>query len=413
MHPIPFRRSFGALLALIISALLISNWNNIPIGRLAKLEPVVEQDLIFNSSSAPNHAHAHAHAHVVHHYTPLKHSHLHRPHVKRARTLTYHDAVCKGQKLNQQIQEVHDGKRAPGRDFGDKDIDNGWSKQIFPRAIPETFDEPFRAIGKTLPNIGERIPEIGETVHIDLVQDKGFKNSNGKKMKVREIDTHLPPVRRWRGKTTAKEAHAIPMKNNLGAHYEIFYIPSWNAIISADTRSPRYQVQENFDYKISTDNINKQVPPLNRQSDAMWALWKSVTPAPKNLRYICRNAITNEDTRGVMSDIFRKGPTGQPVRWPGLTFGVDTEEGQALLGTPNGLAAAYILMDRGKELGRRQVSVTIAASADPTEPELGYRMLWDMAPPSAPTLSLSLPGAGLGLTFSSSRTAGTVKPAST
>ncbi|KAI4172110.1 MAG: hypothetical protein LQ343_003758 [Gyalolechia ehrenbergii] len=385
MYSIPIRRSFGALLALILSALLFSSWNNGSARRLAKRQPLVENSLIPNSSSATNVSHFHGRHHI-----PLKHSDLHTSHIiqKRARTLSYHDAVCKGRLLSGQILEVHEGKRTPGREFGVSDIQNGWSRQEFPRPIPATFDEPFKAIGRTLPNIGERIPETSETHLVDLVQDKPFRNSAGKKQ------------------------NPIPLKGNAGAHYEVYYIPLWNAMISSDTRSPRYQVQVNADFKISSNNINKLVPPLNRQSDAMWAVWKTISRTPNDLRYIGRNGIINDDTKGIMNDIFSKGPTGQPVRWPGLTFGIDTEEGQALLGTPNGLAVAYILMDRAKELGRRKVSVTIAASADPSEPGLGFRMLWDMEPPSAPTLTLSLPPPGLGLTFES-KTPSTTRPLST
>lgn len=183
MYSIPIRRSFGALLALILSALLFSSWNNGSARRLAKRQPLVENSLIPNSSSATNVSHFHGRHHI-----PLKHSDLHTSHIiqKRARTLSYHDAVCKGRLLSGQILEVHEGKRTPGREFGVSDIQNGWSRQEFPRPIPATFDEPFKAIGRTLPNIGERIPETSETHLVDLVQDKPFRNSAGKKQNVRQ-----------------------------------------------------------------------------------------------------------------------------------------------------------------------------------------------------------------------------------
>lgn len=192
MHPIPIRRSFGALLALIVSALLLSDWKNGYTGRLAKRQLLVENSLIINSSSATNVSHL-----FNRHHIPLKHSHLHTSHTtqKRARTLNYHDAVCKGQKLIGQIQEVFEGKRAPGREYGPDDIQNGWSRQGLPRGIPDAFDEPFMAIGKTLPNIGERIPETSETYVVDLVQDQPFRNSAGKKQKVTRTDGSFPTKR--------------------------------------------------------------------------------------------------------------------------------------------------------------------------------------------------------------------------
>ncbi|KAL9008564.1 MAG: hypothetical protein Q9173_006323 [Seirophora scorigena] len=212
-----------------------------------------------------------------------------------------------------------------------------------------------------------------------------------------------------RRRKTADELYPqpIPKKDNVGAHYEVYYVPKWNAMLSSDARSPAYQVRLNYDFKISDDNVNKLIPPLNRQSDVMWAVWKTISPTPNKLRYIGRSGIINDDTKGIMDDIFRKGPTGKPVPWPGLTFRIDTEEAQALLATPNGLAIAYILIDRAKQLGRRKISVTIAAS-DPDSPGLGYRMLWDLAPDVPVLPSLSLPGPGLGLTFMTAST--TTKP---
>ncbi|KAL8957495.1 MAG: hypothetical protein Q9193_005250 [Seirophora villosa] len=339
-------------------------------------EKRVNSFLLLNSSSATNVSNF-----LLRHGFPLKHSRLHTPHIiqKRVGNLDYKVTVCKGQKLNGLISDVLEGRRTPSRDYGPDDIRNGWIREGLPRGLPDTFDVPFKAIGKTIPDVGERIPELSETHVVDLVQDTPFRNSAGKRQK------------------------PIPKKNNIGAHYEVYYVPKWNAMISSDARSPAYQVRLNHDFKISNDNVNKLIPPLNRQSDVMWAVWKTISPSPNNLRYIGRSGIINDDTKGIMDEIFRKGPTGKPTPWPGLTFGIDTEEAQALLATPNGLAIAYILIDRAKQLGRRKISVTIAAS-DPDSPGLGYRMLWDLAPDVPALPALALPGPALGLTFTSAKT---------
>lgn len=47
------------------------------------------------------------------------------------------------------------------------------------------------------------------------------------------------------------------------------------------------------------------------------------------------------------------------MTFPGLEFGVDTEEGEALLGTPNGMGTAWLLYDRSRELGRRNLKARI------------------------------------------------------
>lgn len=182
MHPISSRRSFGALIALIVSALLLLTWNNESTRRLAKRQPLVENSLLLNSSSATDVSHL-----LRRHDIPLKHSRFHTSHIiqKRVGTLDYKVTVCKGQKLNGLISDVLEGRRTPSRDYGPDDIRNGWSREGLPRGIPDTFDVPFKAIGKTLPDVGERLPELSETHVVDLVQDMPFRNSAGKKQKVR------------------------------------------------------------------------------------------------------------------------------------------------------------------------------------------------------------------------------------
>ncbi|KAL8832020.1 MAG: hypothetical protein Q9170_005053 [Blastenia crenularia] len=182
------------------------------------------------------------------------------------------------------------------------------------------------------------------------------------------------------------------MKDNFQAHYDAFFIPIYDAIISYDTRSPSYHVQSLNNFALKPADVTNRIPPLNRQSDMMWTMWKTLAPNPNSLRYICRTGISNDDTKAIMNEIFSRGPAKRPVGWPGLTFRFDTEEAQALFGTPNGLATAYLLMDRAKELGRRELTVTIAATGNE-----GFRMLWDMAPYSM--MGVPIPGPSLGLTF--------------
>lgn len=368
MHSISVCRSLGALLALFLSAILLLIWNREPTS-LATLTPLAED--VSNVDISPSAIDRHDNLH--------RHSDLHASHLiqKRIRELNYKDAVCKGKKLYGLIQDAFDGKRAPGRDFGQADVDNGWTRQGTPRQIAKAWDPPLQEIGSTLPNVGNRTPDTSEAILIDMVQDRPFRNSAGS----------LSP---------------IPKRDGISAHYEVFYIPLWNSILSSDAVSPRYQVEALHDFEIDPSDVPKLIPPLNRQSDVMWTVWKNISRTPNDLRYIFRGGVLNQDSRGIMEDVWDKTPTKQRTPWPGLTFGMDTEEGQALLGCPNGFAVAYLLMDRAKQLGRRNLRVTISASrASPGQDQLGYRMLWDMQPPPAPQLTLSLPGPELDLTFSS------------
>lgn len=134
--------------------------------------------------------------------------------------------------------------------------------------------------------------------------------------------------------------------------------------------------------KYTQADILKRIPPLNRVSDVMWTVWSTVSKSPNSLRYIGIDQVTNSDTLGIMKTIFEKGEAKGPVKWPGLKFGLDTEEGQALLATPSGLAIAWLMIDRAGKLGKRIPTVSIYS----VYPEMGgyYRMLWDLQP-SSPT----------------------------
>lgn len=113
----------------------------------------------------------------------------------------------------------------------------------------------------------------------------------------------------------------------------------------------------------------------------MWTVWNTVAKTPHDLRYLGHDAITNDDTVAIMKHVFQNGPAKQLLIWPGLTFGLDQEEGQALLGTPNGLGTAWLLIDRAKELGPRMPKVTIFSPFPWTGKSL--RMIWDMRPVGA------------------------------
>ncbi|KAL9011837.1 MAG: hypothetical protein Q9173_003353 [Seirophora scorigena] len=60
-----------------------------------------------------------------------------------------------------------------------------------------------------------------------------------------------------------------------------------------------------------------------------------------------------------MSYIYNKHGGANSKPFPGLEFGMDTEEGRALLGTPTGVGVAWLLIERWKELGRRIPRVRI------------------------------------------------------
>ena len=78
-----------------------------------------------------------------------------------------------------------------------------------------------------------------------------------------------------------------------------------------------------------------------------------------SLNYIFSNAITNIYTVPIMNRAWQSAGA-QPGPWPGVTFQLNTQVGKALLGTPNGIAAAWLLINHGSAFQSRTVkSITI------------------------------------------------------
>ncbi|KAI4136200.1 MAG: hypothetical protein LQ341_005787, partial [Variospora aurantia] len=333
-----------------------------PEDLLERDSSVVDPPLIFNVSSAQHIAHQDG-RHDFH--VKWSNHHSHHGFYKRVDVgkLDYDQSVCKGGVLYQKILAAFQGNSAPAREFSPEDIENGWVKDDDNVALPD-WETPLKAIGKII-GIGERDPTKDEISLIDLLQRKPFKNANGDQ--INDLER--------------------------AAHHELAYIPSFNTIIIINVVSPTNQVQTRFKkekQKYTQADILKRIPPLNRVSDVMWTVWSTVSKSPNSLRYIGIDQVTNSDTLRIMKTIFEKGEAKGPIKWPGLKFGLDTEEGQALLATPSGLAIAWLMINRAGKLGKRIPTVSIYS----VYPEMGgyYRMLWDLqhssptsaAPPATP-----------------------------
>jgi len=73
------------------------------------------------------------------------------------------------------------------------------------------------------------------------------------------------------------------------------------------------------------------------------------------LNYVFRVQIQNAATSLVLNNIISKHTTFTYEMWPGITFGMDTEEGKAILGTPNGCGVAWMLIQHSKAFGKKNI----------------------------------------------------------
>lgn len=134
---------------------------------------------------------------------------------------------------------------------------------------------------------------------------------------------------------------------------------------------------------ITKEDRDKLLPTISTLSDLMWLSWNTVSSNPKGLRYLAADKIFNEETITIVDYLFlRDKQQTRNIPWPGLEFRGDSDEGKALLATPNGRATAWLLIDHAQEMKRkgeissRELKVNVFSVAG------DYCMLWDMEPQS-------------------------------
>lgn len=140
--------------------------------------------------------------------------------------------------------------------------------------------------------------------------------------------------------------------------------------------SPTYRLNSKH---VPAQDIPNLVPPLHRLSDLSWYTYSKLASNPARLRYVGHHFISNDDTKAIIDRILQTAyKTNTPnVAWPGFLASVNSDEGKALLATPNGVGVAWLMMERAAALGRRRPVVRIWNAN-------GFRcMLWDLVPVSA------------------------------
>lgn len=156
------------------------------------------------------------------------------------------------------------------------------------------------------------------------------------------------------------------------------YIPQNNAVLMYLTVSPRYNVGQR---RVAEEDISKQIPRMSQLSDLVWYTWTGVTANPGSLRYYAVDGIVNDVAKPLMLEIFqaRRGTTDVP--WSKrITFDLNSDEGKALFGCPNGIAVNWLLIHHAAVLGRREPRVTIFNAKGTNNMSNNLCMIWDLIP---------------------------------
>jgi hypothetical protein len=97
-----------------------------------------------------------------------------------------------------------------------------------------------------------------------------------------------------------------------------------------------------------------RVPALKFWSDAAFLQWKLCATETSKLQYVLRYNVMNEATNFVVDSINAANGT-EMAAWPGVAYDAESEEGRALLGTPNGSGVAFMLIQHKEQLGRKKI----------------------------------------------------------
>jgi hypothetical protein len=95
-------------------------------------------------------------------------------------------------------------------------------------------------------------------------------------------------------------------------------------------------------------------PDLKFWSDVAFLQWKSRASDNSELKYVLRYNVMNTVTNFV-AEAINFANDCKTLPWPGVSYDADSEEGQALLGTPNGSSVAYMLIQHKHQLGHKIV----------------------------------------------------------
>lgn len=109
----------------------------------------------------------------------------------------------------------------------------------------------------------------------------------------------------------------------------------------------------------------------------------------RNIRFVMRTPCENSITQKVIKNAMNR--TKQELgKWPGVTFGMDSEEGKAILGSPNGWGVAFMLIQHKRQLGNKVVEkVTVFQDEGRKQPRppsvLFYIKNYDIKPGAVQT----------------------------
>jgi hypothetical protein len=110
------------------------------------------------------------------------------------------------------------------------------------------------------------------------------------------------------------------------------------------------------------DPLPNELPALKSLSDLLWGGWyrgsqpdTSINRDAENVKYLVSVSVTNAESLSIIQRALKAKAKTRVSYWPGDTFEMSTEEGQALLGSANGRRWGYLVTQRKNDIGNKLV----------------------------------------------------------
>ncbi|KAL9576683.1 MAG: hypothetical protein Q9203_007693 [Teloschistes exilis] len=232
-------------------------------------------------------------------------------------------ALCHGTQMLNLIQRANDANTDPPdvTEFPAYQIANGWDVQDL-RFKEAAMGRRWDSTWKNLFKQADR-PGIKQQRYVSMTWNKPLKNKFGQ-----DVQASAP-----------------------AANYAIVFFVSPPTIISTSSRSPTNVLRQSHP-GISRDDLDHQIPPLNRWSDVAWSVWShgEGKSHPDFLEYIGFDKVSDPITLPVIKYILLTRYMNDQLPFPGAVFNAADEEGKALMGTPTGKGVGWLMHDRGRTL---------------------------------------------------------------
>ncbi|KAI4661440.1 uncharacterized protein J4E79_005253 [Alternaria viburni] len=144
-----------------------------------------------------------------------------------------------------------------------------------------------------------------------------------------------------------------------GAYYK-FAVNHGGGMMAQNIESPRHAVTMPGAWGRQANP--GELPELQSASDVFWGYWVRDNPDVKNFRVYGAQQVINTDTTLLVARALKNVGKVQLSVWPGDVFSLGTDEFRALVGSPIGATAAYILATHKAELGIKRITNVVVVT---------------------------------------------------